>query len=47
MEADGDPSTFEMTIKALKDAQGNLITFERVGDSTTATSEDSNVKTAG
>lgn len=31
MEADGDPSTFEMTIKALKDSSGNLIKFTKMG----------------
>lgn len=33
MEADGDPSTFEMSIKALKDINGNLITFTKLGTS--------------
>ena len=33
MEADGDPSTFEMTVKALKDINGNLITFTKLGTS--------------
>lgn len=33
MEADGDPSTFEMTIKALKDYKGDLISFTKMGTS--------------
>lgn len=32
MEADGDPSTFEMTMKAMKAKDGSLVKFHRIGD---------------
>ena len=31
MEADGDPTTFEMTLKALKAKDGSLVKFHRIG----------------
>ena len=47
MEADGDPTTFEMTLKALKSKDGSLVKFHRIGaDDATATSHQSqNVQT--
>lgn len=34
MEADGDPTTFEMTLKALKAKDGSLVKFHRIGTGT-------------
>lgn len=44
MEADGDPSTFEMTIKALKDDNGELISFHRLAAGIGGSAIDSNVE---
>ena len=45
MEADGDPSTFEMTVKALKADDGSLIKFQRVGPTSAGTIDlDSNTQ---
>lgn len=44
MEADGDPTTFEMTIKALKDKDGNLVKFHRVGTGSSSTHDSNNVE---
>lgn len=45
MEADGDPSTFEMTVKALKAEDGSLIKFERLAATASPVELDSNITT--
>ena len=47
MEADGDPTTFEMTLKALKSSDGSLVKFHRVGSSSTTSHSSNNVETKG
>lgn len=38
MEAEGDPTTFEMTLKALKAKDGSLVKFHRIGTGATGAS---------
>lgn len=47
MEAEGDPTTFEMTIKALRAADKSLVKFHRVDSSTSTSHSSSNVQTQG
>jgi len=45
MEADGDPTTFEMTIKALKSADKSLVKFHRIDAGASSSHESSNTQT--
>jgi len=43
MEADGDPTTFEMTLKALKSKDESLVKFHRIGTGSSTTHNSNNV----
>lgn len=45
MEADGDPTTFEMTLKALKSKDGSLVKFHRIGTGSSTAHNSNNVET--
>jgi hypothetical protein len=44
MEADGDPTTFEMTIKALQAKDKSLVKFTRIGTGTSSAHNSNNVQ---